>query len=122
MPAAIGTDLLLQWLVRVDDSLLRKRWSEASTVKLSVSKGGWIVRQSRKSLFPRAWQEAAWQVVYRTIPYSEFKDHLEHREVVECSIGQDDIQSKIQPKTASATEKNEKTTRDEIPHLSGPHA
>jgi cell division protease FtsH len=51
------------------------------------------------------WQEAARQVVYRTIPYSEFKDDLEHGEVVECAVGQSEIQGKIQPKAAGATEK-----------------
>ncbi len=56
------------------------------------------------------WQEAARQVVYRTIPYSEFKDDLEHGEVVECSVGQDDIQGQIQPKAASATEKEAEST------------
>lgn len=61
------------------------------------------------------WQEAARQVVYRTIPYSEFKDDLEHGEVVECSVGQDDIQGKIQPKTASVAEKSENTTAAKTP-------
>lgn len=56
------------------------------------------------------WQEAARQVVYRTIPYSEFKDELEHGGVVECSVGQDEIQGKVQPKAASATEKGESST------------
>jgi cell division protease FtsH len=57
------------------------------------------------------WQEAARQVVYRTIPYSEFKDDLERGEVVQCSVSQDDIQGKIQPKASSATEKKpEKAT------------
>lgn len=61
------------------------------------------------------WQEAARQVVYRTIPYSEFKDDLEHGEVVDCSVGQDDIQGKIQPKTASAAESSENTTAAKTP-------
>jgi cell division protease FtsH len=56
------------------------------------------------------WQEAARQVVYRTIPYSEFRDDLEHGEVVECSLAQDDIQGKIQPKAASAGEKKTEET------------
>src|SRR5215469_1509391 len=56
------------------------------------------------------WQEAARQVVYRTIPYSEFKADLEHGEVVECSVGQAEIQGKVQPKAASATEKGEGST------------
>jgi cell division protease FtsH len=51
------------------------------------------------------WQEAARQMVYRTIPYSEFKDDLERSEVVQCSVGQTEIQGKIQPKPASPPEK-----------------
>jgi cell division protease FtsH len=45
-----------------------------------------------------AWQEAARQVVYRTIPYSEFKEDLKRGEVVECSVEQSEIEGKIQPK------------------------
>jgi len=56
------------------------------------------------------WQEAARQVAYRTIPYSEFKDDLEHGEVVDCSVGQDEIQGKVQPKGASASEKGKSST------------
>lgn len=59
------------------------------------------------------WQEAARQVVYRTISYSEFKDDLEHGEVIECSVGQDDIQGKIQPKNASTGEKTGNPTSAE---------
>jgi cell division protease FtsH len=50
------------------------------------------------------WQEAARQVVYRTIPYSEFKDDLKRGEVVECSVGQSEIQGKIQPKVTPPKE------------------
>lgn len=49
-------------------------------------------------------------MAYRTIPYSEFKEHLEHGEVLECSVGQDEIQGKVQPKAVSATEKGERST------------
>jgi cell division protease FtsH len=51
-----------------------------------------------------AWQEAARQVVYRTIPYSEFKEDLKRDEVVECSVEQGEIQGKIQPKASPSKE------------------
>ncbi len=47
------------------------------------------------------WQEAARQVVYRTIPYSEFKDDLNEGEVTDCSIAESEIEGKIQPKATS---------------------
>ncbi|HUA16757.1 MAG TPA: ATP-dependent zinc metalloprotease FtsH [Verrucomicrobiae bacterium] len=50
------------------------------------------------------WQEAAHQIVYRTIPYSEFKNDLKQGEVVECSVEESDITGKIQPKTPPAKE------------------
>jgi cell division protease FtsH len=50
------------------------------------------------------WQEAARQVVYRTIPYSEFKDDLKRGEVVECSVEQSEIQGKIQLKASTSKE------------------
>jgi FtsH Extracellular/Hsp20/alpha crystallin family len=37
------------------------------------------------------WQEAAHQVVYRTIDYSQFKKYLAQGEVVECAVGQSEI-------------------------------
>jgi cell division protease FtsH len=50
------------------------------------------------------WQEAARQVVFRAIPYSEFKQHLKQGEVVECSVKDTEIVGKIQPKPAQATQ------------------
>ena len=50
------------------------------------------------------WQEAARQVIYRTIPYSEFKDDLKRGEVVECSITDSEIEGKIQPPAAASKE------------------
>jgi cell division protease FtsH len=51
------------------------------------------------------WQEAARQVKYRTIPYSEFKDDLKRGEVVECWVEQSDIQGKIQPRVSESEQK-----------------
>jgi cell division protease FtsH len=47
------------------------------------------------------WQEAFKQVLVRTIPYSEFKSDLHHGEVVECTVRDDEIVGKIQPKTVA---------------------
>lgn len=49
------------------------------------------------------WQEAARQVVFRAIPYSEFKEHLKNGEVVECWVKETEIVGKIQPKPTQAT-------------------
>jgi cell division protease FtsH len=56
------------------------------------------------------WQEAARQVTYRTIPYSEFKDDLKRGEVVECSVGESGIQGKIQPKASGSEQKETGST------------
>src|SRR5882724_7074354 len=45
------------------------------------------------------WQSTVSQLAYKTIPYSEFKDHLAHREVAECVVKDDAIEGKIQPGT-----------------------
>jgi cell division protease FtsH len=47
-----------------------------------------------------AWQSTFTQLSYRTIPYSEFKDHLKHHQVVECTVRDDSVEGKIQPKGA----------------------
>src|SRR5205807_1406117 len=44
--------------------------------------------------------EAFNQVTVKTIPYSEFKNHLAKKEVVEASIRQDDIRGIIKPREA----------------------
>jgi cell division protease FtsH len=56
------------------------------------------------------WQEAGRQVTYRTIPYSEFKDDLKRGDVVECSVGESDIQGKIQPKASGSEQKETGST------------
>jgi cell division protease FtsH len=50
------------------------------------------------------WQEAAHQVAYRTIPYSDFKAYLARGEVTECSVEDTEIDGTIQPRpTASSS-------------------
>lgn len=39
------------------------------------------------------------QFSFKTIPYSEFKSHLQRGEVTECAVKEDAIEGKIQPKT-----------------------
>lgn len=41
------------------------------------------------------WQGTLARLTYRTIPYSEFKDHLEQREVVRCVVRDDEIQGEM---------------------------
>src|SRR2546422_757101 len=48
------------------------------------------------------WQSTIVQFTYKTIPYSEFKDHLRAGEVIECTVKEDAIEGKIQPKAATA--------------------
>ncbi len=45
------------------------------------------------------------QLSYRTVPYSEFKNYLDHREITRCVIQEDEIQGEIQPKAPPAAEK-----------------
>jgi cell division protease FtsH len=47
------------------------------------------------------WQGAVVQLAYKTIPYSEFKEHLRKREVTECAVKADTIEGKIVPKSNS---------------------
>src|SRR5690242_19683030 len=41
------------------------------------------------------WQRTISQFSYRTIPYSEFKEHLDRHEVVKCVVKEDEIQGEI---------------------------
>src|SRR5215470_16617644 len=43
------------------------------------------------------WQSTLSQFSYRTIGYSEFKDHLRRKEVVSCVVREDEVQGKIKP-------------------------
>ena len=45
------------------------------------------------------WQQTFSQYTVRTIPYSEFKDHVTRGEVVECAVKDEDITGKIVLKT-----------------------
>ena len=47
------------------------------------------------------WQQAFKQVRVRTIPYSEFKEDVTEGLVVSCAVREDEIDGKIQPKTAA---------------------
>jgi cell division protease FtsH len=53
------------------------------------------------------WQSAVNQFAYRTISYSEFKEHLYRREIVKCVIGQDDIQGEIVRQDHAASARTE---------------
>jgi len=48
------------------------------------------------------WQSTVSQFAYKTIPYSEFKEHLRRGEVAEVVVKEDAIEGKIQPKPESA--------------------
>src|SRR5438270_10607944 len=51
------------------------------------------------------WQSMIVQFAYRSIPYSEFKDRLQHNEVLECTVKDDAIEGKIEPKPRPFPEK-----------------
>jgi cell division protease FtsH len=67
-----------------------------------------------------AWQEGAYQVAMRAIPYSEFKEYVKRGEVVECSVKETEIVGKIQLQ-ATASKETElsapatQTTRETAP-------
>jgi cell division protease FtsH len=48
------------------------------------------------------WQDAITNYTVRTLPYSEFKEHVRNREVTEIRIGPEQINGKIELKTAPA--------------------
>src|SRR5438552_13998440 len=50
------------------------------------------------------WQAAVGQYAVKTILYSEFKQHLKNKEVVECVVKEDAVEGKIQPKTSAGQE------------------
>jgi cell division protease FtsH len=45
-----------------------------------------------------AWQSAVMQFAYRTIPYSEFKEHVRNGQIAECTIKETTIEGTIKPK------------------------
>src|SRR5437899_3116212 len=50
------------------------------------------------------WQSTITQLAYRTIPYSEFKEHLNQHEIAKCVVKEDEIQGEILPKAQPAAE------------------
>src|ERR1051325_8802803 len=44
------------------------------------------------------WQSAIMQLAYRTIPYSEFKEHLRNGEIPDCVVKEAVIEGTVQPK------------------------
>src|SRR5438477_12189123 len=49
------------------------------------------------------WQAAMTQFLVRTIPYSEFKDHLARGEVIDCTVKETEILGNIRPKGGTNT-------------------
>src|SRR4051812_22360868 len=49
------------------------------------------------------WQSTVNQFAYRTIPYSEFKQHVRRHEIAKCIVREDEVQGEIQPKPEAAT-------------------
>src|SRR5882672_964112 len=49
------------------------------------------------------WQEFFGQFAVRTIPYSQFKAHLERREVVEAALKQDEVVGRVVPLAVGQT-------------------
>jgi cell division protease FtsH len=61
------------------------------------------------------WQDAARQVAFRTIPYSEFKSRLARGEVSECTVEQDEITGKVTSKPATGAASADKKVGTEAP-------
>ena len=68
------------------------------------------------------WQQALKQVSVRTIPYSEFKRDLHEGVVVSCAVREDEIDGKIQPKTAEEPAKKVEATPASSPSTATPAA
>src|SRR6267142_25557 len=71
-------------------------------------------------IFLWVWQSAVVQFTYKTIPYSEFKEHLRNGEVAECTVKEDTIEGKIVPKPASAHALINLHSESAIPPASAP--
>src|SRR5207248_9704035 len=61
------------------------------------------------------WQSMIVQFAYRSIPYSEFKDRLQHNEVVECTVKEEAIEGKIEPKPRPSPEKPATASGTNVP-------
>ena len=71
-------------------------------------------------LFLWIWQGTVVQLAYKTITYSEFKDHLRKGEVAECTVKTDTIEGKIVPRPLSiqtATNLPPTTTAPTVPSV-----
>jgi cell division protease FtsH len=64
------------------------------------------------------WQEFFGQFAVRTIPYSQFKAHLERREVVEAAVKQDEVAGRIVPLAAQQTNATPATPKPQTPDTS----
>jgi cell division protease FtsH len=60
-------------------------------------------------IFLWMWQSAVTRLVYKTIPYSEFKEHLRRGEIAECMVKEATIEGTFRSKPASATPENNNT-------------
>jgi cell division protease FtsH len=63
------------------------------------------------------WQELFGQFAVRTIPYSQFKAHLERREVAEAAVKQDEVAGRIVPLAEQQT-----NAAPAVPELQAPDA
>ncbi len=84
-----------------------KRKNQKKKLPLPESGGGWL-RFGLYLLLALVllwlWQDlGASQLIYRTIPYSAFKEHLKRGEVVEVTLHPDEIIGRIRPKPAAPT-------------------
>src|ERR1051326_5055392 len=48
------------------------------------------------------WQSMVVQFAYKTIPYSEFKEHLRNGEIKECAVKESTIEGTIRPRVETA--------------------
>ncbi|MCX7824805.1 MAG: ATP-dependent zinc metalloprotease FtsH [Verrucomicrobiae bacterium] len=64
-----------------------------------------------------AWQESFSRLAVRTINYSEFKQHVAAREVVECAVKTDEIVGRVEPKDKKDAAFLFRTVRVEDPKL-----
>src|SRR5215467_11516538 len=61
------------------------------------------------------WQSTIVQFAYKTIPYSEFKEHLARGEVAECAVKETTIEGRLEPKPQSAPASSTTSTNTSPP-------
>lgn len=59
------------------------------------------------------WQSAVMQFAYRTIPYSEFKDHVRKGEIAECTIKETTIEGTIKSNATQPTASSTSTVAEQ---------